>query len=265
MNSSSGYYDLLYRNYDAAIGRFLQVDPLAHLDHSVSPYAYAGNNPVMFNDPFGDKKKDKKKKERKEKSAKKNHWSSDDKGVAYYIPDERGGGGTVYLTQNGRTVVYRYNGDGSFSHEGNMATVYLPEVEISAQQDGYAHADPGIGESEREFPYNSAGLAFNIAGSGFSVLKSEYRPLLREFTKTAIKAKALTGKVLGAAGFALTAYQFESKLADPNQHLDVNDYMDFGFGVGTFAAGLMVVNPVGLAVVIGVGVGIYTLWRDNGE
>jgi hypothetical protein len=43
--------------------------------------------------------------------------------------------------------------------------------------------------------------------------------------------------------------------------------MDFGVGVTTFAAGLMVVNTVGLAVVIGVGVGygIYTLWRDNGK
>jgi RHS repeat-associated protein len=53
LNNTSGLYDLPYRNYDAALGRFFQVDPLAHRDHSTSPFAYAGNNPVMLNDPSG--------------------------------------------------------------------------------------------------------------------------------------------------------------------------------------------------------------------
>ncbi|HEY8933822.1 MAG TPA: DUF6443 domain-containing protein [Cyclobacteriaceae bacterium] len=53
LNTTSGIYDLPYRNYDATLGRFFQVDPLAHKDHSVSPFAYAGNNPVIFNDPSG--------------------------------------------------------------------------------------------------------------------------------------------------------------------------------------------------------------------
>jgi hypothetical protein len=33
------------------LGRFLQVDPLAHATHSQTPYHYASNNP--FNDPTG--------------------------------------------------------------------------------------------------------------------------------------------------------------------------------------------------------------------
>jgi RHS repeat-associated protein len=44
-----------YRNYDQTIGRFLAVDPMAEATDDMSVYQYAGNNPVMNNDPLGDK------------------------------------------------------------------------------------------------------------------------------------------------------------------------------------------------------------------
>ncbi|MBS1559026.1 MAG: hypothetical protein JST69_09915 [Bacteroidetes bacterium] len=34
-------------------GRFMQVDPLAHMSSDLTPYHYANNNPVVFNDPSG--------------------------------------------------------------------------------------------------------------------------------------------------------------------------------------------------------------------
>ncbi|MDL2212981.1 RHS repeat-associated core domain-containing protein [Bacteroides sp. OttesenSCG-928-N06] len=41
------------RNYDAAIGRFTTMDPLAEKYYSVSPYAYVMNNPMNAIDPDG--------------------------------------------------------------------------------------------------------------------------------------------------------------------------------------------------------------------
>jgi RHS repeat-associated protein len=48
------YYETLNRNYDAALGRWVGVDPVAESAESMTSYQYAGNNPIMFNDPLGD-------------------------------------------------------------------------------------------------------------------------------------------------------------------------------------------------------------------
>jgi len=47
------WYDASFRMYDPQIGRFHQIDPLTDLDEDWSPYSFANNNPISFNDPFG--------------------------------------------------------------------------------------------------------------------------------------------------------------------------------------------------------------------
>ncbi len=46
-------YETPFRSYDAQLGRFHQADPLAPLYDGISPYQYAYNNPISFNDPMG--------------------------------------------------------------------------------------------------------------------------------------------------------------------------------------------------------------------
>jgi RHS repeat-associated protein len=46
-------YETRFRSYDPQIGRFLQIDPIANMALNFSPYAYASNNPIFYNDPLG--------------------------------------------------------------------------------------------------------------------------------------------------------------------------------------------------------------------
>ncbi len=53
LNNMPDYNQTFYRNYDPAIGRFIAVDPMPESVESLNVYQYAGNNPVMMNDPMG--------------------------------------------------------------------------------------------------------------------------------------------------------------------------------------------------------------------
>ncbi|WP_298955485.1 RHS repeat-associated core domain-containing protein [uncultured Nonlabens sp.] len=50
------WYDVSARNYDPALGRWMNVDPLA--EQTMEPYLYAGNNPIRYTDPTGMSKED---------------------------------------------------------------------------------------------------------------------------------------------------------------------------------------------------------------
>jgi RHS repeat-associated protein len=49
----ANFYDFETRGYDPALGRFMQLDEMAIIQTSWTPYHYNANNPIKFKDPTG--------------------------------------------------------------------------------------------------------------------------------------------------------------------------------------------------------------------
>ncbi|MFM8913595.1 MAG: DUF6443 domain-containing protein, partial [Flammeovirgaceae bacterium] len=89
LNATTSVYDLEFRNYDPALERLNQIDPLASLDHTLTPYHYAGNDPISFNDPLGLAR-------RQQNNGGFGDWTEDDAGARRQDGSSGGGSGGIW-------------------------------------------------------------------------------------------------------------------------------------------------------------------------
>ncbi|UKJ06180.1 RHS repeat-associated core domain-containing protein [Solitalea lacus] len=110
-------YNTFYRNYDPAIGRFIAVDPKAEITDELSTYHYAGNNPILYNDPMGDRFE-------REKPI--------GRSLASRLQESNYTGGSIRLPFGPGTYIstgWAANGDFGNMYDANQAEIYRQSLE----------------------------------------------------------------------------------------------------------------------------------------
>lgn len=185
-------YDYGARNYDPALGRWMNIDPMAEKYIMFSPYNYVGSNPIVRTDPTGkDWFTDKKGNQTYNKDLTKDNASTIlNKGQHY-----SGTTATEKVSNDAGNYTLTYNKDGSISSsnptENNTSTTKATPLGDAGQKAGGGESKDKIAEKvttgmDALGASMSVSNAVNIATVGI------------KFEGVALKAITGSGTVIGA-------------------------------------------------------------------
>jgi len=173
-------YDYGARNYDPALGRWMNIDPLAEINPSFTTYHYCSNNPTNRTDPTGML----------------DDWYEDNQGIMQFDPNVKsqkdlGNKGTYVgethneTTKRGGTAEYRKDGSIKYSNEqdgyeriwtntfarqreqlgviGNKGVIVLPDYDNTISNSYNSDYDHG-------YKFKNGNLQDPITGKEFSTV-----------------------------------------------------------------------------------------------
>jgi hypothetical protein len=131
--------NLTFRKYsdNSGVSRWWGKDPMAEKYYSQSPYGFALNNPILFNDPDGRDVDPTKLKGKGNISALNNVLST--KAGLKMIGQFMHKGGEIKITLDGKTTTYSFNKEGARAND-NLVLVSSPNSQMNPESAGAAGA-----------------------------------------------------------------------------------------------------------------------------
>jgi len=263
LNNTTSTYETFFRGYDPALGRFMQVDPLAHMSSDLTPYHYASNNPVSFNDPWGlmvnvDGYSDSQIRSLYRSDRASGYWGDFANWAQDNLDFGGGGSGRTVIGTDGREYGVNKNGEIGYGHwkdddtqmpmEGEAGVIGKKSVFVVDQQSSASNYCSSCAISGNGFQFHF-GIDFTAySGGGINgMLKNGIGGTLRDNSKVVAQVSGDThyrgvattfqnsNRTVSELGWAIAGFGMSmaltDEISDSGVVLDKTGQFNIGFGL----------------------------------
>ena len=256
---STSYLNMNGRLYDPVIGRFFSPDNFVQnpfFTQNFNRYSYALNNPLRYKDPTG-------------------QWYEDDYGDYDWDDDEDGGRpknpcncqgnyshvyGDVSMKERDDYLSDYDDRDEDPRGDENDPNNWFEPFDYSGQDEldnDPPNSPAGKGGQLSHGFSNTSGLVGTVWGGGAATAAAETAAEIGKWTSS-LKYMKIGGNILGAVGTGMTAW---NTIVKRNNGTDnTADYVDLGASALLLGFGLILTNPIGIGIIVGIGMG-YGIYR----